>query len=81
MRYDVANIKLGQSADVIVFAKNQLRLRGKVSRIAPVMGRRQILTADPADKSDRDVVEVFIALESKPDNVPIGLRVSVLFFD
>ena len=78
---DVANIKLGQSADVIVFAKNQLRLRGKVSRIAPVMGRRQILTTDPADKSDRDVIEVFIALESKPDNVPIGLRVSVLFFD
>jgi len=78
---DVANIKLGQSADVIVFAKNQLRLRGKVSRIAPVMGRRQILTADPADKSDRDVIEVFLALETKPDRVPIGLRVSVLFFD
>jgi hypothetical protein len=45
------------------------------------MGRRQILTADPADKSDRDVVEVLIALENKPDSIPIGLRVSVLFFD
>jgi hypothetical protein len=39
------------------------------------------LTADPADKSDRDVVEVMIALENKPESVPIGLRVSVLFFD
>jgi multidrug resistance efflux pump len=78
---DVPNIKIGQSADVIVFTKNQLRLRGRVSRIAPVMGRRQILTSDPADKSDRDVVEVLIALEDKPDHVPIGLRVSVLFFE
>lgn len=78
---DVPNIRIGQSADVVVFARNQLHLRGKVTRIAPVMGRRQILTSDPADKSDRDVIEVFIALESKPDNIPIGLRVSVLFFE
>jgi multidrug resistance efflux pump len=78
---DAPNIRDGQSVDVIIFPKNQVRLRGKVSKIAPVMGRRQILTADPADKSDRDVVEVLIALENKPENVPIGLRVSVLFFD
>ena len=51
-----------------------------MTKIAPVMGRRQILTADPADKSDRDVVEVMIALRT-PESVPIGLRVSVLFFD
>ncbi len=30
---------------------------------------------------DRDVMEVVIDLESKPDNLPIGLRVSVLFYD
>lgn len=78
---DVSSIRIGQAADVVVFAKKQLRLLGKVSHIAPVMGRRQILTSDPADKSDRDVIEVLIALENKPDNVPIGLRVSVLFFE
>jgi multidrug resistance efflux pump len=78
---DVPNIRDGQSVEVVVFPKNQVRLRGKVSKIAPVMGRRQILTADPADKSDRDVVEVLIALENKPESIPIGLRVSVLFFD
>jgi multidrug resistance efflux pump len=79
--YDVPHIGVGQSVDVVVFPKSQVRLRGKVTKIAPVMGRRQILTADPADKSDRDVVEVMIALENKPESVPIGLRVSVLFFD
>ena len=79
--YDVPHIRVGQSVDVIVFPKSQVRLQGKVTKIAPMMGRRQILTTDPADKSDRDVVEVMIALENKPDNIPIGLRVSVLFFD
>lgn len=79
--YDVPHIRVGQPVDVVVYPKSQIRLRGQVTRIAPAMGRRQILTADPADKSDRDVLEVLIALESKPESIPIGLRVSVLFFD
>jgi hypothetical protein len=45
------------------------------------MGRRQILTSDPADKSDRDVMEGIIDLESKPEYLPIGLRVSVIFLE
>jgi HlyD family secretion protein len=77
--HDLPYVKLGQTVDVMIFPKDQVRLPGKVTQIAPVMGRRQILTSDPADKSDRDVVEVLIALENKPDNIPIGLRVSVLF--
>jgi len=79
--HDLPSIKVGQKADVVIFPRNQVRLQGKVTQIAPVMGRRQILTSDPADKSDRDVVEVLIALENKPENIPIGLRVSFLFFE
>jgi hypothetical protein len=45
------------------------------------MGRRQILTSDPADKSDRDVMEVVVDLKNRPDGLPIGLRVSVLFLE
>ena len=45
------------------------------------MGRRKILTTDPADKSDRDVREVMIdLLPENMENIPIGLRVSVLFY-
>jgi multidrug resistance efflux pump len=77
--HDLPYIRVGQAADIIIFPKDQVRLHGTVTQIAPVMGRRQILTSDPADKSDRDVVEVLIALENKPENIPIGLRVSVLF--
>jgi HlyD family secretion protein len=79
--HDLPRIRAGQTVEVVIFPSDKMRLRGKVSSIAPTMGRRQILTTDPADKSDRDVVEVLIALESKPENLPIGLRVSVIFLD
>ena len=70
-----------QNVEIIVNASDKNRLRGRVASIAPVMGRRQILTSDPADKSDRDVMEVVVDLEGKPDDLPIGLRVSVIFLE
>ncbi len=42
---------------------------------------RQVPTSDPADKSDRDVMEVVIDLDGKHEHLPIGLRVSVLFLE
>jgi hypothetical protein len=44
------------------------------------MGRRRILTSDPADKSDRDVLEILIDIDDQPASLPIGLRVSVVFY-
>jgi HlyD family secretion protein len=79
--HDVPRVKQGQLVEVVVNTSAQSRLRGRVASIAPVMGRRQILTSDPADKSDRDVVEVIVDLEKKPENLPIGLRVSVIFLE
>jgi ABC exporter DevB family membrane fusion protein len=79
--HDVPRVRVGQPVEIAVNASRQARLRGRVARTAPVMGRRQILTSDPADKSDRDVLEVLIDLDAKPDHLPIGLRVSVLFFE
>ena len=79
--HDIAKLKLGQRAVIAVNALGQKRLRGHVAKIALVMGRRKILTADPADKSDRDVMEVTVDLDEKPENLPIGLRVSVIFLE
>jgi HlyD family secretion protein len=79
--HDVPRVKLGQSVEVLVSASDRSRLKGRVASIAPVMGRRQILTSDPADKSDRDVMEVIVDLDSKPEHLPIGLRVSVIFLE
>jgi HlyD family secretion protein len=78
---DVPRIKPGQSVEVVVNSADKRRLKGQVASIAPVMGRRQILTSDPADKSDRDVMEVLVDLEGMPENLPIGLRVSVIFLE
>ena len=77
--HDIAKIRLRQNAIVVINGSPQSRLRGKVSKIAPVMGRRKILTSDPADKSDRDVMEVIVDLNEIPRSLPIGLRVSVIF--
>jgi HlyD family secretion protein len=79
--HDVPRVRSGQQVEIVVNSSRQTRLRGRVTSTAPVMGRRQILTTDPADKSDRDVMEVMIDLDSRPDNLPIGLRVSVLFYE
>jgi multidrug resistance efflux pump len=79
--HDVPRVKQGQYVEIVVNQSDQNRLRGRVASLAPVMGRRQILTSDPADKSDRDVMEVVVELENKPQNLPIGLRVSVLFLE
>jgi HlyD family secretion protein len=79
--HDVARVTVGQAVEVAVNTSDAGRLRGRVASIAPVMGRRQILTSDPADKSDRDVVEVVVDLETSPTNLPIGLRVAVIFLN
>jgi ABC exporter DevB family membrane fusion protein len=79
--HDVPRVRVGQPVEIVVNSTRQTRLRGRVTSTAPVMGRRQILTTDPADKSDRDVMEVVIDLDTKPESLPIGLRVSVLFYE
>jgi HlyD family secretion protein len=78
---DVRRVRLGQRAEIVVHHSDRGRLYGRVATVAPMMGRRQILTSDPADKSDRDVMEVVIDLEDRPENLPIGLRVSVIFLE
>jgi len=50
-----------------------------VLRINPGMGRRTVLSGDPAEKSDRDVREVILGLDRHSDQWPIDLRVVVLF--
>lgn len=79
--HDMPRIRKGQSVEITINAADRKRLRGRVAEIAPMMGRRTILTTDPADKSDRDILEVEIDLDEKSLDLPIGLRVSVVFLD
>ncbi len=80
---DISYIKLGQRVSVISEFDKSLQLSGKVSHIESEMGRRTIKSTDPADKNDRDVLEVMIDLEAnaaaKTLTLPIGLRVVAVF--
>lgn len=78
--HDVARISIGQKVKITLNGNPGRYLWGRVGSLAPVMGRRRILTSDPADRSDRDVLEVLIDIDDQPASLPIGLRVSVIFY-
>jgi hypothetical protein len=54
-------------------------LSAKVTQINTGLGRRAILSGNPAEKADRDVRESLLTLESNAIRWPIGLRVLVFF--
>ena len=53
--------------------------RGTVTKLASIMGRKTVLTGNPAEKEDRDVLEVTARLEQAANVFPVGLRVTVQF--
>ena len=55
------------------------RFAGTVKELSSVMGRKSVVTGDPADKSDRDVLEVVAELGPDATALPLGLRVTVQF--
>jgi multidrug resistance efflux pump len=77
--YDLAKICLGQHAEVTADGFKGTTLSAEVTQINPAMGRRTILSGDPAEKSDRDVREALLTLDSNTIRWPIGLRVLVVF--
>ena len=76
---DVDKVSLGQTVVIEADALDGKKLRGSVGKISDMMGRKSISTGDPADKSDRDVLEAVINLEDNSRPLPIGLRVTVQF--
>lgn len=76
---DVQKAFVGQSVVIRADALDGKKLSGSVARISDMMGRKSIDTGDPADKSDRDVLEAVINLNGDARPLPIGLRVTVQF--
>ena len=76
---DVDRVSLGQKVLIEADALDGKKLMGSVAQIADMMGRKSISTGDPADKSDRDVLEAVIDLEDNSRPLPIGFRVTVQF--
>lgn len=78
---DVGRVYVGQSVIVLADAYPEKRFAGKVSRVGAAMGRKKVRTGDPAEKSDRDVLEVLIDLEGTGEYLVVGLRTSVQFLN
>lgn len=78
---DVGRVYLGQSVIVLADAYPDTKFAGKVSRVGAVMGRKKVRTGDPAEKSDRDVLEVLIDLDDTERHLVVGLRTSVQFLN
>jgi HlyD family secretion protein len=76
---DVGRVHIGERVLISSEAYSGRRFHGAVSRVASVMGRKSVLTGDPVDKSDRDVLEVTAQLDPDAEALPVGLRVTVEF--
>ena len=76
---DVGRVHLGQSVIVVADAYPEKKFAGRVSRVGTVMGRKKVRTGDPAEKSDRDVLEVLVDLDETEGYLIVGLRTSVEF--
>jgi len=76
---DIGKIRVGQKAISTSEAYPGRRFSGTLERIASIMGRKTVQTGNPADKSDRDILEALIDLQPDAAALPMGLRVTVQF--
>jgi hypothetical protein len=75
---DVSKVRVGQKVLISSDALQNQLLQGVVGRISDTMGRKRILTGDPSEKADRDVLEAMIDLDAAV-KLPVGMRVTVQF--
>jgi multidrug resistance efflux pump len=75
---DIAKVHVGQKLLVSADAFGRRTFSGVVTRLADVMGRKSVETGDPAQKADRDILEVTADL-NQATALPVGLRVTVQF--
>jgi ABC exporter DevB family membrane fusion protein len=76
---DIGRVHVGQRVIVQSDSFQRGQLSGAVSSIGSQMGRKRVRTGDPAEKADRDVLEVLIDLDEKDPACVVGLRVTARF--
>lgn len=76
---DIENVHVGQKLMVSADAYSHRTFSGIVTHVASLMGRKSIVTGDPAQKADRDILEVTADLSQSANALPVGLRVTVQF--
>jgi HlyD family secretion protein len=71
---DIGLLRLGQHAFIEAQALGKRKVTGTVGRIGNLMGRKQIVSDEPAERKDSRVLDVTIDLEPGV-SLPVGLRV------
>lgn len=71
---DVARVGLGERAYFTARAFGQQRFWGTVTRLGQALGKKNIDTGDPSEKTDTKVLETLVDLDGHPP-LPSGLRV------
>jgi multidrug resistance efflux pump len=75
---DVGLVRVGQRAEITADGFAGATLHGVVSQIGSEMGRKHVRSGDPAEKSDRDVLEAIVTLPSPNIRLVVGLRVTAV---
>jgi len=78
---DIALLRLKQKVLIQTEASPGRQFYGTVVSLGSQMGRKRVRSGDPAEKSDRDVLEVLIEFAQPDAPLVIGLRVTVQFLD
>jgi len=78
---DIELVHEGQKVFVTSDAFSGKKIQGIVQKKGIFMGRKHVLTGNPGEKSDRDILEVMVELEDSKMSLPIGLRVTVQFLN
>lgn len=76
---DVARVFAGQRVMVRGDGWDEAGVPGRVGRLGAEMGRKTVRSGDPAEKSDRDVLEVLVDLDRQDPRLVMGLRVTAVF--
>jgi HlyD family secretion protein len=77
---DLGKVEIRQKVAVQADGFPGRTFTGTVASISSVIGSKKILSDDPSDQVDRQVVEATVSLENDAQQLPIGLRVTVQFF-
>jgi ABC exporter DevB family membrane fusion protein len=73
---DISKVRLGQTSIITADGFPGQRFKGQVIQISHAMKPKSILSDDPSQKIDRDVLEVTIELKDSKEVLPVGLRVT-----
>ena len=77
---DFGKVKSATRVTVISDAWPGKTFEAALDFAAPTMGRRHTRTGEPAEKSDRDVLETLVNLKAQGGELPLALRVTVQFW-